>query len=220
VRAKAIAALLAATAIVGALAVPAGASAKPRHLRQKALVSADLHLRGTHGFRLEAKRRKKRERGEFHLVAGDERASVLFQARREEPPKGLHGPSMTFSESVNGRKAGNFSVGYSAFFFFEGDAATVFQAPNLAEATIAPPAPFSGSATFHLEDPKTATWTGDLRVELPGIGKVPLTGEGIGAGLCNGPSNCTKTLPRDLQPVLETSSDEIVAVRVPKKVSS
>ena len=43
-----------------------------------------------------------------------------------------------------------------------------------------------------------------------------LTGEGIDAGLCNGPPNCTKTLPKTLQPVLEAPSGVIVAVSVSK----
>ena len=89
-------------------------------------------------------------------------------------------------------------------------------AEPLAEATVAPPAPFSGSATFHLDDPKTASWTGDLAVEMPGLGKVSLTGDGIEAGLCSGLSNCTKTLPKDLQPVLEAPSGVIVVVSVSK----
>lgn len=97
----------------------------------------------------------------------------------------------------------------SAFEIGE-DTATAFQVPNLAEplteATVSPSAPFSGSATFHLDGPKTASWTGDLAVELPGAGEVPLSGEGISAGLCHGPSHCTKTLRGLLQKELEGGS--------------
>ncbi len=130
----------------------------------------------------------------------------------------------TFQASINGRKVGDFSVSYSAFDFdLEGDPTPNFQAPNLAEplaeATITPPAPFSGSATFHLEDPQTASWTGELAVEMPGLGKVPLTGDGIDAGLCKGPPNCTKTLPKVLQPVLESAGNEFVVVSVSKRRS-
>lgn len=348
-RAKTIAALLAATAIVGAFALPAGASAaKPHRVKQKASVSVNLRLRGTHGFRLdlftfgplgaflsatgqasrngslivnyssfarhrrstfdagelnvrigrlghfrgrfvptstesvdldpeckgnpstiekgffvgsfdfrgergytvvhshrargtvtrqaagvckvspglwheskrEIREEKERERNEFHLVAGNEGASVLFQARREEATKD-EPPQTTFQASINGKRVGDVSVSYGAFIFgFEGDAAANFQTPNLAEplaeATVTPPAPFSGSATFHLDDPKTASWTGDLALETPGLGKVPLTGNGIDAGLCKSSSNCTKTLPKDLQPVLESAGNVIVTVSVSK----
>jgi hypothetical protein len=346
VRAKTIAAFLAATAIVGACAVPAFASAaKPHRERQKPSVSTDLKMRGTHGFRVDlftldgsdvfliadrrassasvnyislkrhprkafdagrldvkvghlghfrgrfvptsteeeklepgcegdrptvekgffvgsfdfrgergytavhshrlrgsvthrpggictfsdgpawhesphqAKVEKERRRNELHLVAADEKESVLFQARSEEATKD-EPPQTNFQASINGRRVGDFQVSYFATDFgFEAEPEAIFQVPNLAEplaeATVAPSAPFSGSATFHLDSPKTASWTGDLAVEMPGLGKVPLTGAGIDAGLCKGLS-CTKTLPKDLQPVLEAPSGVIVAVTVSK----
>jgi len=48
---------------------------------------------------------------------------------------------------------------------------------NLIGATIEPPAPFSGSATY-LEKPPAPSegWTGDLAGEFPGVGKVSLAG--------------------------------------------
>lgn len=166
------------------------------------------------------RQRKEAERGELHLVAADERAQILFQARRQEATKDEPGQT-TFETSVNGEKVGDFRVSYAADIFgFEDKTAPSFQVPNLAEppaeATIAPPAPFSGAATFHLDDPQTASWTGDLAVDLPGLGKVPLTGSGIAAGLCKGPSHCTRTLPKYLQPILEAPANVIVAVSVPK----
>lgn len=60
------------------------------------------------------------------------------------------------------------------------------------DATLEPPAPFEGNATFHLESPTAASWTGDLSANLPGIGPVALTGPGIAATLCEGTS-CTET---------------------------
>jgi hypothetical protein len=344
VRAKTIAAFLAATAILGLCALPAGAVAKPRRVRQKPSVSTDMRMRGTHGFRLQlstldgkaafllatkptgvanvtylspggkarnsvdaaklnvkvgnlghfrgrfvptstkeekpepgceadpttiengyfvgsfdfrgergytafhshrvrgsvtrrpggictfndagwhltphqAKLEKEQRRNEFHLVAADEKLNVLFEVRRQEATKD-EPPQPTFQATVNGSKVGDFYVSHSAIDFgFEAEPETTFAVPNLAEplaeATVAPPAPFSGSATFHLDSPKTASWTGDLAVELPGIGKVPLTGEGIDAGLCKGTS-CTKTLPKNVQPILETSSGVIIAVSTSK----
>jgi hypothetical protein len=66
------------------------------------------------------------------------------------------------------------------------------------EATVEPPAPFQGSATFKLESPTTASWTGDLSVEIPTLGKVPLTVPGTWSMLCQG-SACTETLPPGMQ---------------------
>jgi hypothetical protein len=108
-------------------------------------------------------------------------------------------------------KVGAFDVHRSAFVVDAGpDAASTLLTPNqqepLAEAVIEPPAPFSGSATFHLEGPKKASWTGNLAVELPGAGKVPLTGDEIYAGACRGQKNCTATLPTPLAELLEGGS--------------
>jgi hypothetical protein len=57
-----------------------------------------------------------------------------------------------------------------------------------AGASLNPPAPFAGSATFLQESATPPTWTGDLRVDLPGFGTVPLTGPGVKASLCAAPS--------------------------------
>jgi hypothetical protein len=57
------------------------------------------------------------------------------------------------------------------------------------EAILTPNAPFSGSATFRRESGQEASWTGDLKVELPGFGTVPLAGPGAHASLCQ-PSTC------------------------------
>jgi hypothetical protein len=61
-------------------------------------------------------------------------------------------------------------------------------------ATVAPGAPFSGSATFEFSDTKTSTWTGDLAVELPGVGRVSLAGPRYRSHLCSG-KRCVGSLP-------------------------
>jgi hypothetical protein len=157
----------------------------------------------------EAEREREREAGEFRLVAGDAEGRLILQASREEAPRELHSQPTEFEVTLDGGKAGSFDVIHSAssFEFGPGAPSTSFVVPNLAEptteATLSPPAPFSGSATFHLDTPKSASWTGDLAVELPGLGKTPLTGKQIYAGLCHGRSDCTETLPDRLQPLLE-----------------
>lgn len=59
-----------------------------------------------------------------------------------------------------------------------GDAfATVMSHGKLIRATVEPPAPFSGSATYSKTSAvPSENWTGDLAVEFPGIGKVSLAG--------------------------------------------
>lgn len=62
------------------------------------------------------------------------------------------------------------------------------------EATVEPPSPFQDSAAFRLESPTVASWTGDLRIELPILGEVSLTAPGTWSTLCRG-TTCTDTLP-------------------------
>lgn len=62
------------------------------------------------------------------------------------------------------------------------------------EATVEPPAPFAGSAEFTLESPTVANWTGDLRVPIPILGTVTLTGPKFEPILCDG-GGCTDTAP-------------------------
>jgi hypothetical protein len=158
-----------------------------------------------------AKEEKKREENAFRFLAGDSTADTIFQATREEAPAELGISPTTFTASVTS-KVGDLAVSHSAFVFdFRSDAGATFLTPNLAEplaeATLQPPAPFSGAATFDLQDPKTASWTGDLAVELPGLSPVALTGDGINAGLCKGRSNCTRTLPPRLASILEATAN-------------
>jgi hypothetical protein len=54
-----------------------------------------------------------------------------------------------------------------------------------AEATVEPPAPFLGKGTFQRESARQTSWTGDLRVNLPGFGVVPLAGPGTEATMCS-----------------------------------
>lgn len=51
-------------------------------------------------------------------------------------------------------------------------------------ATVAPPPPFSGTATYEKSRDGSGTWSGDLAVELPGRGKLPLTDPTYHAKLC------------------------------------
>jgi hypothetical protein len=62
-------------------------------------------------------------------------------------------------------------------------------------ATISPPAPFSGTASFSSTSDTTAEWTGDLAVELPGAGMVRLAGPRFRSQLCFG-RNCVGPLNR------------------------
>lgn len=160
------------------------------------------------------KAEKAAERDEYRFLAGDRKADLVLQADREQVPPGSNSPALTtFDVSATGDKVGAFDV-YRSAFIFDTSAASGLLTPNqqepLAEATLEPPAPFSGSATFRLEGRKTASWTGDLAVELPGAGKLALTGTNIYAGACEGPRNCTETLPGRLGALIEGGGQGVV----------
>lgn len=51
-------------------------------------------------------------------------------------------------------------------------------------ATVRPPKPFTGTATYREDRGLPPTWAGSLGVRLPGAGTVPLTGEGFESSFC------------------------------------
>lgn len=51
--------------------------------------------------------------------------------------------------------------------------------PQLRSATLSPPAPFAGRATYRRFAPPGRRWTGNLTVDLPGKTDYPLTGPGL-----------------------------------------
>ncbi len=57
------------------------------------------------------------------------------------------------------------AIGGSSAFSFD---------PGLTQATVAPPAPFSGSGHFRRNSSGVPEWSGNLAVELPGLGRVGL----------------------------------------------
>jgi hypothetical protein len=67
-----------------------------------------------------------------------------------------------------------------------------FDVTPAGDATVTPPTPFEGSGTFEVESPTGASWTGDLSVAIPTVGKVNLTAPGTWSTLCEG-SSCVET---------------------------
>lgn len=65
-------------------------------------------------------------------------------------------------------------------------------------ATVAPPAPFSGSADLIQAPGLPAAWSGSLAVEFPGTGVVPLTGPDFAAALCRGAGEAAQRPCTDL----------------------
>lgn len=117
---------------------------------------------------------------------------ITFTAARDsarEPdrkgPKGK-GESFASFSVIATRHRGRIAEGAFAIQLFE--PGSKFEVPDLThltrEVVVKPAAPFSGSATLRRESPRSASWTGDLSVELPGFGEVHLAGPGTRATLC------------------------------------
>jgi hypothetical protein len=81
------------------------------------------------------------------------------------------------------RVRGKMVISNSRVAFSEEPAALEIAAPPRS-ATVDPPTPFTGSASFQQEAAKQFSWTGNLAVELPGIGEVALAGPKFEANLC------------------------------------
>jgi hypothetical protein len=138
----------------------------------------------------------------FHLktlLAGKEGERRLdFSVSRFDLGPKFGGPSVFFSASSSVQRHGFFVF---ASVSAEGEPAmflTPDPAGTLEDASVSPPAPFHGTATFHLDSPTSASWTGTLSVELPGVGDVPLAGTGFWSTLCED-ATCTKTLPPNVR---------------------
>jgi hypothetical protein len=137
-------------------------------------------------------------KGALELIAGTADSKLQLTGYRFEDRSPLP-PTETFLAWIERARPG-FTVTSSAF---DGGSQGSFVSPDagkpLSAAEISPSAPFSGSASFALTSPRHGEWGGDLAVELPGYGRVPLTGPKIRAGLCETKA-CTPTLPKSLRP--------------------
>jgi hypothetical protein len=88
-------------------------------------------------------------------------------------------------------------VAFTAVDFFRvgAKALEIPDRDSLSQATVAPAAPFSGSAAFDLLAPHRSSWTGDLAATLPGFGRVALAGPRFKSSLCE-EERCVGSLPR------------------------
>ncbi len=136
------------------------------------------------------------EAGVEYLGAGRKEAnggSLAFDAWATGLGRGGH-PITDFSATYT-HKRGSLTIFAATSILAEEQGVFSLTAPEgtPTEATVDPPAPFSGSAAFKLESPTTMSWTGDLNVEVPTLGRVNLTEPGFWAGACA--THCTKTFP-------------------------
>jgi hypothetical protein len=129
------------------------------------------------------------------VIAGEKRSALSLVADRVESTEGEPANTESLLIVNAASKSHGMRIAHILIDFSLRASSITVSAPGAPkEATLTPPAPFSGSATFQLKAPTKARWSGDLAVELPGLGRVPLTGPRFYAGLCEN-SKCTRTLP-------------------------
>jgi hypothetical protein len=129
--------------------------------------------------------------GSFHfppfrysiLVASSKRGheNIGFFAARSESKKQPALNSVVFSASSTERR-GSMLVDRSIFAFGKLE---TFAVDGLQAASLSPPQPFTGTASFQQISPKAGSWTGSLSAELPGVGPIALAGPEFSSALCN-----------------------------------
>jgi hypothetical protein len=124
--------------------------------------------------------------------------SLSFEASLIDFGDDVGGPLVSFAARSIERRKGMFVVSSVTAQGNPAEFSTAEPPAGREEATVEPPAPFRGAATFHLVSPTSSTWEGNLEAELPGVGEVSLAGPGYWSALC-AEEKCTKTLPPDVE---------------------
>lgn len=120
---------------------------------------------------VERPRPRRKERFVTRLMATASRPGryVTFSASRSDRE-----PVLTQFDALMDEERGAMSV--LRFVDATADATAFPFAPSLDSATVAPPAPFEGTAAFTRIDDFATRWEGPLTVDFPGRPDVPLTG--------------------------------------------
>lgn len=126
------------------------------------------------------------ETGEVRMTAIDAGRKVIFAASRNERHRRGKNPQESTFEVFQFRHRGRLKEDSVVVQF--SSKGSSFELPDANhptdEAVISPSSPFSGSATFRRPSADSVTWTGNLKVDMPAFGTLPLTGPRVEASLC------------------------------------
>jgi len=134
----------------------------------------------------EEQRGKADETGEVQMTAMDPGREVVFATSRNERHGGGKNKAESTFEAFRFRQRGRLEEDAIVVQF--ASTGSSFKLPDTThptdEAVISPSSPFSGSATLRRASSGSISWTGNLKVEMPAFGSVPLTGPHVEASLC------------------------------------
>lgn len=111
---------------------------------------------------------------------------IDFLAMGAEEPEGTRA-DFSFFIGVSTENRGRLHIERMALTAGDQSTFTFDQALDL--ATVTPPPPFTGTATFQRNPDGSIAWAGDLRMNLPGAKGIPLTGLSFTAALAKPKSN-------------------------------
>jgi hypothetical protein len=125
------------------------------------------------------------------LIVGDRSRSRTVYLHtlglQQEVEDGKPGLSFTLVGAAALERRGRVAIERAALI--EGDSGSVLTSPlgmQPVTATVSLPSPFAGTGSYLEEPGLPPSWTGSLRVRLPGADRVPLTGPDFTAALCRG----------------------------------
>jgi hypothetical protein len=93
-------------------------------------------------------------------------------------------PGIEFFDASATELVGQVQISTAAHALGKGEALTFSDERPPHSASLTPPAPFAGSASFEKAGAQGSEWTGDLTAPLPGMGDVPLTGDAFEVKVC------------------------------------
>ena len=122
-------------------------------------------------------------------VRGDpDKAS--FGAYQLASPSSRRPENVNYSADVTEHR-GRITITRSANAFAEPSTLVVSDpSTSPTTASVAPPAPFAGTATLERAGGNPSTWSGDLSADLPGLGAVPMAGPSFSSELCRKNFSC------------------------------